>query len=490
MGAKCTKTLDEVDLGKRRYQVGKYYAQRFAEPDSGRASARFLAPETRRAGQSLLQIPEEEYLGPGRSEEIRFCKETGTVFWNTTGMARFISTITGEDAASHATYASGTREKFIVSPAFTIPSAGTALRWKLVWSLCDCMDDSASLYLKCCNPGEKTPFCSSPLHTKFTLGVIKPQGNKAASALSSFKIDMNLSHCFSKQETNWGIQEIISADEVTDFIDPKTSSIQVFLRLVLVSSVPPSLSSDLDYPSSRVSAELVSQEPRIILFDNFLSRADCNTLIELARPDLQRSRVATGTETPSRTSHGTFLTGRKETEPVVLKVEEKIAQCLKKSEVLKYKSGYRKPLIKSEALQVVRYKKGEFYNEHYDNKAGNASHRAATFMIYLSDVKQGGATYFPRSSGRPAMEDKDSSSAGASAGDSRAGGNDAMFKGKFWHNGHKAPPGLRIYPKQGRAVLFWSRLITGNEDMASIHAAEAVQEGEKWIMTRWMREVE
>ena len=55
-----------------------------------------------------------------------------------------------------------------------------------------------------------------------------------------------------------------------------------------------------------------------------------------------------------------------------------------------------KLLSKNEALQVVRYQQGEFYREHYDNKAGNASARAATFMIYLSPVIDGGATYFPK----------------------------------------------------------------------------------------------
>lgn len=508
MGAKCAKSLDDSDFRRRSIAYGKH------APDTPRSSARFLAPETRRAGQSINQIPCGLSLFDTDAADVgsvQFCKDSGTILWSSKEMATFIRRVidptnrngppqaeTGlgsEMNPSKSIIGDGGSSNFIMSPAFAIPSAGSRLRWRLVWSLCDCMDESASLYLQCCNPQEKMPLCG-PLHAKFTLGVIKPthhqqqvgsggfkgrssssSGSTAASLMGAYRIDMNLSHCFTTAEADWGIQEIISADEAADFIDPETDCIRAFLRLVLVSSVPPSISRELDYPHSQISAELISEEPRIILFEDFLSKADCQNLINLAKPDLQRSRVATGTETPSRTSYGTFLTGRKERDSVVLRVEEKIAQCLKKSEVLKFKSGYRKPLIKSEALQVVRYHKGEFYNEHYDNKAGNASHRAATFMIYLSDVDSGGATYFPRSSGRPGMADDSVQS------------ND-VFRGKFWNNVNRAPPGLRIYPKQGRAVLFWSRLVSGNEDMASIHAAEAVVEGEKWIMTRWMREVE
>ena len=50
--------------------------------------------------------------------------------------------------------------------------------------------------------------------------------------------------------------------------------------------------------------------------------------------------------------------------------------------------------------------------------------------------------------------------------------------------------GLRIYPRRGRAILFWSRLPTGDEDKASLHAAEPIIHGEKWIATRWLREID
>lgn len=50
--------------------------------------------------------------------------------------------------------------------------------------------------------------------------------------------------------------------------------------------------------------------------------------------------------------------------------------------------------------------------------------------------------------------------------------------------------GLRIYPRRGRAVFFWSRLPNGEEDRMSLHAAEPIIMGEKWIATRWMQEVD
>lgn len=45
---------------------------------------------------------------------------------------------------------------------------------------------------------------------------------------------------------------------------------------------------------------------------------------------------------------------------------------------------------------MVCYQKGEFYAEHYDNKAGGAVARAATIIVYLEDTAKGGATFFPR----------------------------------------------------------------------------------------------
>jgi len=49
--------------------------------------------------------------------------------------------------------------------------------------------------------------------------------------------------------------------------------------------------------------------------------------------------------------------------------------------------------------------------------------------------------------------------------------------------------GIRIWPKRGRALVFWS-VSGGIEDVRSLHEAEPVIEGEKWIATKWLREDE
>jgi hypothetical protein len=55
---------------------------------------------------------------------------------------------------------------------------------------------------------------------------------------------------------------------------------------------------------------LASISPRILLIDDFISREMCEALVALAQPRLTTSRVSKGVETASRTSRGTFFTGK------------------------------------------------------------------------------------------------------------------------------------------------------------------------------------
>lgn len=119
-----------------------------------------------------------------------------------------------------------------------------------------------------------------------------------------------------------------------------------------------------------------------------------------------------GDTTISRTSSSTFFT-RKANHPDIQSFEQRVSQLISLPAVM----HGRRPLTKGEAVQVVRsdlanlyksasevptamqdcripdneaskfvlcrYQPGEFYAEHFDNKADDCSKRACTIMAYL-----------------------------------------------------------------------------------------------------------
>ena len=70
--------------------------------------------------------------------------------------------------------------------------------------------------------------------------------------------------------------------------------------------------------------------------------------------------------------------------------------------------------------------------------------RVSTLVMYLNDVPAGGATDFP-----------------------------AL--------------GLQVAPRRGNAVYFEYANQRGQLDHATLHAGTPVEQGEKWVLTKWMR---
>ncbi|MCZ2498335.1 2-oxoglutarate-dependent dioxygenase [Xylophilus sp. Kf1] len=202
----------------------------------------------------------------------------------------------------------------------------------------------------------------------------------------------------------------------------------------------------IDVGDRQVHVLQVVTSPRVVVFGNLLSDAECDQLIAEAAPRMKRSltvSIKTGGEevNADRTSDGMFF-ARGET-PVVQALERRIAQLV------------QWPVLHGEGLQVLHYRPGAEYKPHYDYfdpaEPGTPSilkrggQRVATLVIYLNEPVRGGGTTFPDIN-------------------------------------------LIVAPKRGNAVFFsYDR---PHPATRTLHGGAPVIEGEKWIATKWLREGE
>ena len=199
---------------------------------------------------------------------------------------------------------------------------------------------------------------------------------------------------------------------------------------------------DIDGQEVRVVLRL--RNPEIVLFENFLSAQECDELIAMAEPSIHRSMVVNNDEGGSkvandRTSNGTYF--HKGFNPLIEKIDARTAKLV----------GW--PVDKTENIQVLRYMPGEEYKPHNDyfdpNTEGGAAHlggsgnRIGTLLIYLSDVYEGGSTFFPESD-------------------------------------------LHVMPKRGSAVYFGYP--QANAASKTLHGGSIVKTGIKWVATKWLRQ--
>uniref|UniRef100_A0A0E0K981 procollagen-proline 4-dioxygenase n=1 Tax=Oryza punctata TaxID=4537 RepID=A0A0E0K981_ORYPU len=202
----------------------------------------------------------------------------------------------------------------------------------------------------------------------------------------------------------------------------------------------------------------VSWRPRVFLYEGFLSDAECDHLVSLAKQGrMERSTVVNGKSGESvmsktRTSSGMFLI-RKQDE-VVARIEERIA------------AWTTLPTENGESMQMLRYGQGEKYEPHFDYIRGRQAsarggHRVATVLMYLSNVKMGGETVFPDAEVRL-----------------------SQLKDETWSD--CAGQGFAVKPVKGSAVLFFSLHPNATFDPGSLHGSCPVIQGEKWSATKWI----
>ncbi|XP_062144514.1 probable prolyl 4-hydroxylase 10 [Alnus glutinosa] len=205
--------------------------------------------------------------------------------------------------------------------------------------------------------------------------------------------------------------------------------------------------------------ELISWEPRAFVYHNFLTKEECDHLISLAKPHMQKSTVVdseTGKSKDSRvrTSSGTFLArGR---DKFIRNIEKKIADFT------------FIPVENGEGLQVLHYEVGQKYKPHFDYfndefNTKNGGQRMATVLMYLSDVEEGGETVFPSAKGN-------------------------ISSVPWWNElSDCGKEGLSVKPKMGDALLFWSMKPDATLDPSSLHGGCPVIKGNKWSATKWIR---
>eukprot|EP01018_Ginkgo_biloba_P017841 Gb_02141 [translate_table: standard] len=204
--------------------------------------------------------------------------------------------------------------------------------------------------------------------------------------------------------------------------------------------------------------EVLSWEPRAFLYHNFMTKDECEYLINIGRPRMVKSAVVdskTGKSLDSRvrTSSGTFLSRGQD--KVVKAIEKRIADFT------------FIPIEHGEGIQILHYEVGQKYDPHYDYffdsyNTKNGGQRIATVLMYLSDVEKGGETVFP------AFKVNSSSV-------------------PWWDElSECAKSGFSVRPRMGDALLFWSMRPDASLDPSSLHGGCPVIQGDKWSATKWL----
>jgi len=195
-----------------------------------------------------------------------------------------------------------------------------------------------------------------------------------------------------------------------------------------------------------VAVLMTLEHPRLAVFGGFLSDAECDELVALARARLVRSETVVGSTggaevNNARTSEGMFFE----------RAEHEICKCIE----ARIATLLNWPVQNGEGLQVLHYRPGAEYKPHYDyfdpaqsgtpDIVARGGQRVATMVIYLNTPAKGGGTVFP----------------------------DA---------------GIEVDAVKGKAVFFsYDR---AHPMTASLHGGSPVLDGEKWVATKWLRERE
>jgi cation transport regulator ChaC len=188
---------------------------------------------------------------------------------------------------------------------------------------------------------------------------------------------------------------------------------------------------------------VISWEPRVFQYHNFLSDKECDDIIAMGK-----GKVQPVYEYIKETNE---YVGSENARQKRVQISKKRTKWLDERIAL----VTHVPPENIEKMNLIRYNATGDLGDHVDYfiKGQNptvdmyirrSGYRIATFLLYLNDV-EGGETYFKKT-------------------------------------------GLAVNPKKGDALLFYSLDLMGKLDPDALHASKKIKKGEKWIATKFLRQ--
>ena len=205
--------------------------------------------------------------------------------------------------------------------------------------------------------------------------------------------------------------------------------------------------TDFSFWSTPPEAIQLSDSPVVRRFERLIPLAVCDWLIERARTRLEPARVYdayAGEETVSETrSNSAASFNLAETDVVTLLAQTRMA------------AACGMPLAQFEAATTLHYAVGQQITDHFDfidprtpnyaEERKTRGQRAITFLIYLNDDYDGGETVFPKL-------------------------------------------GLSHKGRTGDGLYFINALDDGEPDLRTVHAGRPPSQGEKFILSQFIRD--
>lgn len=190
--------------------------------------------------------------------------------------------------------------------------------------------------------------------------------------------------------------------------------------------------------------EVVSWSPRAFKIHNFLSYDECDHLVDLAIRHAGSTEAEIGKDIGKRFHQGlTTFFKLPICDATIYNLEQRIAATI------------MVPADHGEMLSVMHFSEKEDYATHVDffrpeipvmkKLYDQAGQRVVTFLMYLSDVQEGGETAYPLA-------------------------------------------GKKIQPRKGMGATHFNCLPSGEVDEMSQHAGLHVKKGDKWFARKVIRE--